>query len=146
MIAVQFPEPQFSIRSEGEKRFIFDAIRRSWLLLTEEEWVRQNFMNYLINGLQYPSTLIAVEKEIQLNELRKRFDVLVYDASHKPWMIIECKAPEVSLNENVLQQVLRYNMSVPVNFIVITNGYVTMGWEKKGDSLSQIMALPEWKS
>ena len=146
MIAVQFPEPQFSIRSEGEKLFIFDAIRKSWLLLTEEEWVRQNFMNYLVNGLKYPSSLIAVEKEIQLNVLKKRFDVLVYDNHHKPWMIIECKAPEVSLNEDVLQQVLRYNMSVPVDFIVITNGHVTIGWEKTGDCLSQIMALPEWRT
>ena len=146
MIPVQFPEPQFNIRIEGDKRFIFDTIRRSWLLLTEEEWVRQNFINFLVNHLKYPSSLIAVEKEIQLNELRKRFDVLVYDIHHKPWMIIECKAPEVSLNENVLQQVLRYNMSVPVKFIVITNGHLTIGWEKAGDSLSQIMSLPEWKS
>jgi hypothetical protein len=146
MIAVQFPEPQFNIKVEGNKRFIFDAIRRSWLLLTEEEWVRQNFINYLVHHLKYPSSLIAVEKEIQLNELKKRFDVLVYDTNHKPWMIIECKAPEVSLNENVLQQVLRYNMSVPVNFIVITNGHVTIGWEKTGNSLSQIMSLPEWET
>ncbi|HJW17229.1 MAG TPA: type I restriction enzyme HsdR N-terminal domain-containing protein [Flavisolibacter sp.] len=144
MIAVQFPEPQFSIRNEGEKRFIFDTIRKSWLLLTEEEWVRQNFINYLVRALGYPSSLIAIEKEIQLNELKKRFDILVYDASHKPWMIIECKAPHVSLNENVLQQVLRYNMSVPVNFIVITNGHFTIAWEKKGESLSEIMLLPPW--
>jgi hypothetical protein len=145
MIAVQFPEPQFSIRNEGEKRFVFDAIRKSWLLLTEEEWVRQNFINYLVQGLGYPSSLIAVEKEIQLNELKKRFDVLVYDVNHKPWMMIECKAPQVNLNENVLQQVLRYNMSVPVNFIVITNGNFTIAWEKRGASLSEIMLLPEWK-
>ena len=144
MIAVQFPEPQFSIRNEGQKRFIFDTIRKSWLLLTEEEWVRQNFINYLVRGLGFPSSLIAIEKEIQLNELKKRFDILVYDANHKPWMIIECKAPHVSLNENVLQQVLRYNMSVPVNFIVITNGHFTIAWEKKGESLSEIMLFPLW--
>ena len=145
MIAVQFPEPQFSIRSEAGKRYIFDVLRRSWLLLTEEEWVRQNFINYLIGDLKYPRALIAVEKEIQLNELKKRFDILVYDVYHKPWMIVECKAPEVGLNENVLQQVLRYNMSVPVEYIVITNGHLTMGWEKSEGSLQALTVLPKWK-
>ena len=142
MIDVKFPNPGFKIKKEGEKRYIFDAVRKTWLLLTEEEWVRQNFVAYLIKELNYPSTLIALEKEIWLNDLKKRFDILVYDKQHQPWMMIECKEPSVKLNEDVLQQVLRYNISVPVKFIVITNGDRTVGWEKKGDGLVLLEDLP----
>ena len=95
------------MKNENGKQYIFDAIRKVWLLLTEEEWVRQNFVNYLINELKYPSTVIALEKEIWLNDLKKRFDILVYDDEHKPWMLIECKESKMNLNDEVLQQVLR---------------------------------------
>jgi hypothetical protein len=115
-----------------------------WLLLTEEEWVRQNFVHYLVQELNYPSTLIALEKEIILNDLKKRFDVLVYNQDHQPWMLVECKAPDVALSEAVLQQVLRYNISVPVNYIVITNGANTIGWKKEEGALTEMQALPVW--
>ena len=143
MIAVQYPEPQFRTKKENGKSYIFDAVRKAWLLLTEEEWVRQNFVNYLITQLHYPSTVIALEKEISLNDLKKRFDILVYNKAHKPWMLIECKEPKVALSEDVLQQVLRYNISVPVEYIIITNGSSTIGWKKEGD-LKLLEALPEW--
>jgi hypothetical protein len=143
MIRVQFPEPQFSIKKEGEKRYIFDAIRKTWLLLTPEEWVRQNFVSYLINELKYPAAFIALEKGLVLNELKKRFDILVYDKTHQPWMMVECKAPEIKLSEDVLQQVLRYNITVPVKYLVITNGDATIGWEKEGSVLKLLDNLPE---
>ena len=142
MIAVQFPEPHFKLKKEGEKNFIFCLIRKQWLLLTEEEWVRQNFVNYLVTALQYPLSLIAVEKELMLNGLKKRFDILIYNTSHQPWMLVECKAPQITLSEAVLQQALRYNMSLPVNYITITNGVHTLGWEKQQDKLTIITALP----
>jgi hypothetical protein len=143
MIAVQYPEPQFRMKKENGKQYIFDAIRKTWLLLTEEEWVRQNFVNYLVAELHYPTAVIALEKEISLNDLKKRFDILVYDKEHKPWMLIECKEPNVSLSEEVLQQVLRYNISVPVEYIVITNGSTTIGWKKETD-LRLLESLPVW--
>jgi hypothetical protein len=145
MIAVQYPQPQFRTRTEEGKRFIFDAIRKTWLLLTDEEWVRQNFVSYLITALDYPSSMIALEKEIRLNELKKRFDILVYDGRHQPWMMIECKSPDVGLNEGVLQQVLRYNISTPVRFIIITNGTNTIGWKKENGSLTEVMVMPTWE-
>ncbi|HWI89899.1 MAG TPA: type I restriction enzyme HsdR N-terminal domain-containing protein [Flavisolibacter sp.] len=132
------------MKNENGKRYIFDAIRKVWLLLTEEEWVRQNFVNYLISELKYPSSIIAIEKEISLNNLKKRFDILVYDKQHKPWMLVECKEPKVSLSEDVLQQVLRYNISVPVEYIVITNGNTTVGWKKELE-LRLLKHMPEWK-
>ncbi|MGZ8538594.1 MAG: type I restriction enzyme HsdR N-terminal domain-containing protein [Flavisolibacter sp.] len=141
---VQYPEPQFRIKVENGKRFVFDSIRKVWLLLTEEEWVRQNFLNYLISGLNYPSGLIALEKEITLNDLKKRFDILVYNTSHQPWMMVECKAASVKLNENVLQQLLRYNISVPVEYMVITNGSSTIGWRKEGGELKMLQELPQF--
>jgi len=144
MIAVQFPEPQFRMKMENGKQYIFDAIRKTWLLLTEEEWVRQNFVRYLTSTLKYPSTIIALEKEIALNDLKKRFDILVYDKQHQPWMLVECKEPKVALNEDVLQQVLRYNISVPVQYIIITNGSTTVGWKKDGD-LQLLKEMPEWE-
>lgn len=145
MLIINYPEPDFRIKKEGEKEFIFDALRKKWLLLMPEEWVRQNFVQYLIKTKSYPSSLIAIEKEIQLGELRKRFDVLVYDNNHQPWMMIECKAAEVKLDDEVLQQVLRYNISVPVRFIVITNGNSNYGWERTNNELQVFNEIPEWK-
>jgi hypothetical protein len=144
MIQIKYPEPAFKMKNENGKKYIFDTIRKVWLLLTEEEWVRQNFVHYLIEEQRYPSTLIALEKEIILNDLRKRFDVLVYNDEHKPWMLIECKAPGINLSNDVLEQVLRYNLTVPVQFIIITNGNDTRGWEKVNSGLELINELPKW--
>jgi hypothetical protein len=144
MLSIQFPEPSFRLKKEKDKDFIFDPIRKKWLLLTPEEWVRQNFVQYLVQVKKYPADLIAQEKVLQLGELKKRFDILVYDRQHKPWMMIECKGPEVKLNEGVLQQLLRYHISIPVVFLVITNGETSYGWEKKGMNLQLLSLMPEW--
>ncbi len=142
MIKIDYPQPSCRIQTEKGKEYIFDTLRKKWVLLTPEEWVRQNFIQYLVQEMQYPASLIAVEKEIKLGELKKRFDVLVYDKDHRPWMMIECKAADVKLNDLVLQQVLRYNITVPVKYIVITNGNTTIGWEKKGNDFALIHSLP----
>lgn len=144
MIEVLFPEPNFKMKKVGEKQFIFDSIRKTWLQLTDEEWVRQNFIKYLIEHLHYPSVMISLEKTIQLNDLKKRFDILIYDKEHKPWMMVECKGHDVALTENVLQQVLRYNISVPVQYLIITNGKSTIAWSKENNGLKQLNELPRW--
>jgi hypothetical protein len=145
MIQVQYPEPQFRMKEESGKRYIFDGIRKTWLLLTEEEWVRQNFVHYLTFTLQYPTSFIALEKEIRLHDLKKRFDILIYNKDHQPWMMVECKGPEVALDENVLHQLLRYNVSVPVEYMIITNGKRTIGWRKEEGRLALLEALPGWE-
>ena len=144
MIPISYPEPAFRIKQEEGKDFIFDSLRKKWLLLTPEEWVRQNFIQYLVQVKKVPATLIAIEKEIMLGELKKRFDILVYDVDHKPWMMVECKATSIPLDETVLQQVLRYNSSVPVEFIVITNGHYHYGWQRKALDFQIIDVLPTW--
>src|ERR1044072_4718265 len=130
MIHIEYPLPAFRVKKENGRDCIFDELRKRWLYLSSEEWVRQNFVQYLIKARSYPAARIALEKEIQLGELKKRFDILVYDSDFKPWMMIECKARAVTLNEDVLRQLLRYNISVPVDYLVVTNGNATFGWQK----------------
>ena len=142
MIKIEYPPYAFKIRNDKGKEFIFDELRKLWLRLTPEEWVRQNVLQYLIQVKKYPSALIAVEKEIFLGELKKRFDVLVYDGQHKPWMMIECKGMDIQLDDKVLYQVLRYNLSVPVPFLVITNGKFMAGFERTPTGMETINELP----
>lgn len=144
MINVAFPPPQFRMKTKEGKPYIFDAIRKTWLLLTEEEWVRQNMVAYLTVVLAYPKEALALEKEIRVNGLKKRFDILVYGRDHQPWMLLECKAPQVSLSETVLQQALRYHIVVPASFIVLTNGLHTLAWQKEAGQLHPLERLPLW--
>lgn len=146
MVAIHYPQPAFRIRQQDGKEFIFDAQRKKWLLLTPEEWVRQNFIQYLLQIKKYPAALIAIEKEISLGELKKRFDILVYDKEHRPWMMIECKGMEVQLNDEVLNQVLRYNISVPVPYLLITNGSYCFAAERKDGRLEMLEEIPEFST
>jgi len=146
MLTISYPEPDFRIKKNNGKEFLFDSLRKKWLLLTPEEWVRQNFVQYLVLTMKYPSSLIAMEKEIWLGDLKKRFDVLVYNKDHQPWMIVECKGPDIKLNDETLQQALRYNISVPAEFLVITNGHYSFGWQKKEGQLHSLNELPVWKA
>jgi hypothetical protein len=142
MISINYPEPDFRIKKEEGKDFIFDTLRKKWLILTPEEWVRQNFISYLIREKKYPASLIAIEKEIRLGDMKKRFDILVYDKEHRPWMMIECKGQEIALDEKVLEQVLRYNISLPVEYLIITNGDQCYAWQKKEGKLDPVTDLP----
>ncbi len=146
MIKLSFPEPDFRVKKEGDKDYIFDVLRKRWIFLTPEEWVRQNIVRYLTGVMHYPASMIAVEKEIRLGELRKRFDILVYDGHHQPWMMIECKEMNVRLDDAVLRQVLRYNIAMPVRHILITNGSYTHGWQRKEGKLESLEAFPPWSS
>lgn len=141
-ISIQYPPPAFRIKTEKGKEYLFDALRKKWVLLTPEEWVRQNFIQYLAAVMHYPASLIALEKKIRVGEMDKRFDILVYDRDHQPWMMVECKAMEVALDESVIQQLLRYHISVPVPYLVITNGKKCYGWKKNNGSLTGISELP----
>jgi len=145
MIQIDYPGQDFRTRKQEEADFIFDELRKRWVKLTPEEWVRQNFLRYLIQVKNYPASLIAIEKEIVLGELKKRFDILVYDQVHKPWMMVECKAMSVALSEDVLAQVLRYSISVPAPYLVITNGSYTTGWQKVERELKLLNELPDWE-
>ncbi|QHS62365.1 type I restriction enzyme HsdR N-terminal domain-containing protein [Chitinophaga agri] len=125
MISIEFPAPDFKIVKENDKTLIFDRYRKRYVILTPEEWVRQNFLGYLVKTLGYPQSLIGVEKEIYLGELKKRCDIIVYNRSMQPWMIVECKEMDIPLTEATLAQILRYHMVLPATYLVITNGVNT---------------------
>ena len=142
MIKLTFPQPAFRIKEEEGKELIFDEIRKQWVRLTPEEWVRQNFVQYLLQVLQYPAAYISIEKEIKLGERKKRFDLLVFDNMHRPWLMLECKAMDVDLTEQTVEQIVRYNMSVPVSFLVVSNGTYTYAWQKTEHAFDSIDQLP----
>jgi hypothetical protein len=146
MIKIDYPAYQPKIKMQQGKEFIFDEIRKQWTMLTPEEWVRQNFLQYLVQVKKYPAALIAIEREIRLGELTKRFDIVVYDRTSNPWMIIECKEMDVALSKNVLNQALRYNISLDVTFIVITNGSHSFGFSASGGKLIELNELPEFNA
>ena len=142
MIKIVYPSYQPKIKKEAEKEFIFDEFRKRWVVLTPEEWVRQNFLQYLTQIKKYPPSLIAIEKEIKLGELKKRFDIVVYDSNTKPWMIIECKEMNVALDKKVLDQVLRYNINMQVPYLVITDGNYCMAVKSENGAIVDISDLP----
>lgn len=142
MIKIEYPPYQPKIKTDAGRELIFDEIRKKWIILTPEEWVRQNFLQYLIQVKKYPASLIAVEKEIDLGELKKRFDIVVYDGNHEPFMIVECKEMDVVLDKKVLDQVLRYNISLQVPYLVITNGSYCYGFACKSTELIEMNELP----
>jgi hypothetical protein len=110
------------IRDKEGKTEIFDPIRKKWVLLTEEEKVRQYCIHQLLHRHEFPATLIAVEKQITLNGLTKRYDIVVFNRTGAPYLVIECKAPSVKLNQAVLEQVARYNATLKAEIIGVTNG------------------------
>ncbi len=122
---------------------IWDSVRKKWVQLTPEEWVRQNFIQFLVQHHTYPASLMSVEKEIMLGDVKKRCDIVIYRAQ-KPWMIVECKEMNITLDEMVLRQILTYNMSVPVPYLVITNGTYAHIFKRDNGTLQALPALPAW--
>lgn len=141
MIDIQFPSYPFKIKEEKSKSVIFDPFRKQWVVLTPEEWVRQNFLQYLVQHMQYPASCIAVEREIKIGEVKRRFDIVVFKNAI-PWMIVECKEMQVQLNEAALHQVLNYNSALQVQHIVITNGVNTFGLTIHQNNPEWISVLP----
>lgn len=142
MIKIEYPPYQPKIKEEQGREFIFDETRRRWVVLTPEEWVRQNFLQYLIQVKHYAPSLIAIEKEILLGEIKKRFDIVVYDTNTKPFMLIECKEMNVELTQKVLDQALRYNITMQVPYVVITNGSYCMAFNCTQNSFTELSELP----
>jgi len=143
MLYVKFPAYDFRLKNEEGKEFIFDDLRKQWTRLTPEEWVRQNMLQYLVQEKKYPASLIAIEKELLLGELRKRFDILVYK-NGTPWMVIECKEMDTPLNESVLRQALNYNIGLQTQYLVITNGGYTYGFALQNGKASMLEEFPEF--
>ena len=119
---LNFPPIDAQIRVQNGKQFIYDIIRKKYIALTPEEWVRQHLVHFLINERQCPKGLIAVERGLKHNGLQRRFDVVVYSRNLTPWLIVECKAPQVVITQQTFDQIARYNMSLQVPYLLVTNG------------------------
>jgi hypothetical protein len=144
MIKIEFSKNQIKTRQQGGLNEIFDIVRKKWLLLTPEEWVRQNMIQYFLLIKKYPSTLIAVEKEIKLGELKKRCDLVIYNRDSLPWMIIECKEMNIPLSKKTLEQILRYHITLPATYLIITNGSYTFGFKKRDNEFIEINDFPDF--
>ena len=141
MLQVEFPQHHFKIKKEKNAHIIFDEVRKRWVTLTPEEWVRQNFLQYLMQEKKYPSSLISVEKLIKVGELKKRYDIVVYK-NDIPWMIVECKENNVAINTAVIEQVLRYNIALSIQYFVLTNGNQNFAFEVSGNEFKELNDLP----
>jgi type I site-specific restriction endonuclease len=124
MTPLNLPTYVFRIRESGKGHCIFDSIRKKFVALSPEEWVRQNFIRYLTEEKKYPASLIAIETGLKYNQLQKRSDILIYDRKGSVWMIIECKAPEIKISQKTFDQAATYNMSGKnkTTFLGVTNG------------------------
>ena len=122
MDKLSLPVINARISQIDDKPYIFDIVRKKNILLTPEEWVRQHFVHYLIDGLGYPKPLIKVEQGLRYHSLLKRSDIIVFDRSGVPLVLVECKAPEIPLNQKVVEQAMMYNKTIMAPYIIITNG------------------------
>lgn len=122
MTLLNLPTYDFRFRELDSKRQIFDAFRKKFVALTPEEWVRQNFTRYLVEEKHYPVSLIAVEKGLMVERRSKRTDIVIYNRSGNPLVIVECKAPEVKITQDVFDQIVRYNITLNAKYLVVTNG------------------------
>ena len=143
MIELNYPSYPFKIKAINGKDQIFDPFRKIWVLLTPEEWVRQNLLQYLVQTVSYPASLIAVEKEIKLGELSKRFDIVIYK-NDLPWMIIECKEAKVALNKKTMEQILQYQQVLTAQYLFISNGHETMGTKIASGKLHALQNFPDY--
>jgi len=122
MIRLNLPDFTFRIREQNSRTEIFDPVRRIFVALTPEEWVRQNFIRFLIQEKNIPLSLIAVEKAHTLYKMKRRSDILIFGDQGLPVMVVECKAPTVKISQKSFDQVARYNMILKVKYLVVTNG------------------------
>ncbi|TAL64132.1 MAG: type I restriction enzyme HsdR N-terminal domain-containing protein [Bacteroidetes bacterium] len=122
MKELNLPQYSFKITGKEGNEMILDPVRRKYVKLTPEEWVRQNFVQYLVNEGKYPLGLLGIEVLFRLNKLKRRVDILVHNRSGEPVMIVECKEPDVKIDEKVFEQIATYNMQYKVPYLVVTNG------------------------
>ena len=122
MLELSLPGFDYKVKKQNGTVMIFDIVRKKYVVLTPEEWVRQHVVHYLVEKKGYAISRVAVEREIELYGLKRRFDIVVFDRSGNPWLLVECKAPAVALTQKVFDQVFRYNLTLAAPYVAITNG------------------------
>jgi hypothetical protein len=148
MKQLQFPSYSFRFKNSENKVAIFDEIRKKFIIITPEEWVRQHVVQFLLQDKKYPKSHINVEKLLKINDLNKRYDVVVYNPDGSIYILVECKAPEIKISQHTFDQIARYNMTLNAEYLMVTNGlnhyFCKMDYEnEKYDFLPE---LPEYQS
>lgn len=148
MIKLNLPTYNFNLKSKENKVLIFDKLRKKYVVLTPEEWVRQHFLHFLMDEKKYPISLIAIEKQLTINNLKKRTDILVFNSDGYPNIIVECKAPSVKITQATFDQIARYNLKLNATYLAVTNGlehfYCKM--DLKNETYIFLKEIPEYKS
>ncbi|MEL0456582.1 type I restriction enzyme HsdR N-terminal domain-containing protein [Flavobacteriaceae bacterium SZ-1-7] len=148
MQTLNFPKYSFRFKNKENKLSIFDDIRKKFVVLQPEEWVRQHCVLYLIQEKNYPKSLINVEKELTINNLKKRYDVVVFNSDGSIHLIVECKAPTITINQDTFDQVARYNLELNATYLMVTNGlnhyYCQMDFEN--ERYQFLKDIPDYKS
>lgn len=136
---------QLNIKTEENTRKVWDIVRKKWIVLTPEEYVRQALLHYFTNTMQYPVGLIAVEKQVKYGSLIKRYDIVVHNRQQQPWLLVECKAPEIAISQSTLQQLLQYHSQIPCPYWLLSNGIESHCARVQGENIEWLAHLPEYE-
>lgn len=135
MQQLAFPAYSFRLKSRENKPYIFDVIRKKFVRLTPEEWVRQHTLHYLLHTKKYPASIINVEKEIQINNTKKRYDIVIFNSDGTIFLIVECKSYSVAITQATFDQIARYNLELQASLLMVTNGlnhfFCTLDYDKR---------------
>ena len=144
---LNFPKFKYRLKSKENKVSIFDVIRKKFIILQPEEWVRQHCIHYLINTKKYPKSLINVEKELVVNGLKKRYDIVIFNSDGSIHLIVECKSPSIDISQSTFDQIARYNLALNASYLMVTNGlnhyYCQMDYEHQ--SYNFLRDIPSYK-
>jgi hypothetical protein len=146
MLPLNFPGYNFRFKSSENKQQIFDIIRKKFVSLQPEEWVRQHVIHFLSVDKKYPTSLINVEKTLSLNGLRKRYDIVVFNKDGSIHILVECKSPNIVISQDVFDQIARYNLKMKAEYLMVTNGldhfYCNMNYEE--EKYSFLRQIPDF--
>ena len=144
---LNLPEFDIKIKNIEDKPFVFDIIRKKFICLTPEEWVRQNFLHYLVFEKNYPASLISIEHFLIINKFSRRCDIVVFDNSAKPLVIVECKAPAIKISQQTFDQASGYDLKLNVSYLILTNGmkHYCCKMDKENNSITIMDTIPSYK-
>jgi hypothetical protein len=147
-VEASFKYPAFNIRVKNEKgkAYVFDEVRKKWFILSPEEWVRQHLINFLREHKGVPASLISIEKEIRLNNTKKRYDIVIYNSKLQPLVLIECKSPDVPITTSTAEQALRYNLTLGVQYLLLSNGVSDVIMRLVNNTPEVLTELPHFDS
>ncbi len=145
MIKIAYPNVVPKMRSNAEGKEIFCIVRKKWLKMSPEEWVRQNFILYLLHSLQYPLAMLSVEKTLHIAEVKKRYDLVVFSKSFHPVMVVEFKEMDIALSQQTILQILNYNAQLSANYLVVTNGIDCAAFVRAQMGFNPLAEIPQYE-